>query len=244
MPSSGVVLAHLVYPLFSLPSAAEMEFLGTSFVAAPGILVTCWHCVESAVKAGSRICVMSVARTEPAFVVLRDIAQDANGADLATASVNVIPVGPMPRLSSPIVTPTDVCTWGYPLTRFERKTPDDPGTYRLEPRYLQGYVTRYFVHDAGRFGRARSYEMDMPAPAGLSGAPLVRVGSDEVVGVIYGTLDVARSEEAATVDPETGVRTPEVQRIVSFALAYHTLALAAVRGAATGGRSLSELMPA
>ena len=83
----------------------------------------------------------------------------------------------------------------------------------------------------------------MPAPDGLSGAPLIVRGSDAIVGVVYGTIDVARTEEVSAVDPETGARTPQVQRIVSFGLAHHTWALGELRGPATGGRPLADVMP-
>jgi len=242
MPSSTVFLGHLVLPLFALRGGEVVAFLGTSFVAAPGVLVTCWHCVEGAVQAGLKICVVAVQSPGLPLVAVRDVAQDASGADLATARVAVTPAGPLPRLGDPISTPTDVCTWGFPWTNLARRSLDDPGTYPLTPRYLKGYVTRYFTHEHGRFGLARSYEIDMPAPDGLSGAPLIPVGSDAVAGVIYSNLDVTRTEEAATVDAETGKRTPEVQRIVSFALAHHTWTLAELRGPATDGRPLRDLM--
>jgi hypothetical protein len=87
-----------------------------------------------------------------------------------------------------------------------------------------------------------SYELDMPAPEGLSGAPVVLHGTKAVVGVVYGHNDVALVEEHATVDDETGARSPEVLRIVSFGLAHHTHTLHELRGKATGGRPLKELV--
>jgi len=245
MTPSPVCLGHLSLPLFTLDDERGCGFLGTSFLAAPGVLATCWHCVEGPVRAGAKIGVVGVQSAGAPFFVLQDVAQDPSGADLATAAIprTLSPIGPTARLGNPIMAPTDVCTWGYPLTRFERRSAQGPGTYHLEPRYLQGYVTRYFVYDHGRFGRARSYELDMPAPDGLSGAPLIVRGSDVILGVIYGTIDVARTEEVSAVDPDTGARTPQLDRIVSFGLAHHTLPLAELRGPATGGRPLADLMP-
>jgi hypothetical protein len=65
-----------------------------------------------------------------------------------------------------------------------------------------------------------SWELSFAVPGGLSGAPLFLDGTLEVVGVVYGNNDVATIEESATVD-SSGVRSPEVQRIVSFGLAHH-----------------------
>ena len=45
-----------VLPLFSVKSTHEGEwleaFLGTGFVLAGKVFVTCWHCVKAAVEAG------------------------------------------------------------------------------------------------------------------------------------------------------------------------------------------------
>lgn len=80
----------------------------------------------------------------------------------------------------------------------------------------------------------------MPAPEGLSGAPLMTLAG-EVLGVVYGTVETASIAEWASVDEE-GKRTPEVQRIVSFAVAHHTDSLLSLSGAATSGRTLREYL--
>lgn len=41
---------------------------------------------------------------------------------------------------------------------------------------------------------------------------------------------------------EEGKRTPEAQRIVSFAVAHHTDSLLSLSGAATSGRTLREYL--
>ena len=67
--------------------------------------------------------------------------------------------------------------------------------FLLAGRYLQGYVTRSFAYEHQEFGRITSYELDMPAPTGLSGAPLLKVGTMEVYGVIYGSHSVETIEQ-------------------------------------------------
>jgi hypothetical protein len=51
----------------------------------------------------------------------------------------------------------------------------------------------YYQPPAGEL--IRSYELDMPAPAGLSGAPVVRIhrvrGAREVIGVVHASNGVA-----------------------------------------------------
>jgi hypothetical protein len=62
----------------------------------------------------------------------------------------------------------------------------------------------------------------------------------EVAGVIYGRSESGVIDEFASIDPETGERRPEVQRLVSFAAAHYPETLAALRGPATNERPLSE----
>jgi hypothetical protein len=49
-------------------------------------------------------------------------------------------------------------------------------------------------------------------------------------------------DEFAWVDPETGERTPEVQKIVSFGLASDLDTLLDARGVATGGAPLADYL--
>jgi hypothetical protein len=86
-----------------------------------------------------------------------------------------------------------------------------------------------------------SYELDMPAPEGLSGSPLLS-GDDMVIGVVYGNNEVATIDQFSSIDPTTGERQPEIQRVVSFALAYHTDALSNLTGKATHGVALKEYL--
>src|ERR1051325_11698370 len=108
MVISRLALGHIVLPLFTRDRVEGFDFLGTSFVAAPGVLVTCWHCVEAAVHAGKEIGVVAIQSAGLPFLPVRDVAQDANGSDLATARTTVAPVGHRPRLEVAIASPTDV----------------------------------------------------------------------------------------------------------------------------------------
>jgi hypothetical protein len=82
----------------------------------------------------------------------------------------------------------------------------------------------------------------MPAPGGLSGAPLLKKPSHEVVGVIYGDHDVGTIDQLARIDPATGERTPEVQRVVTFALAHFTETIKNLQGVATDSLPLAEYL--
>src|SRR5450759_189777 len=67
------------------------EFTGTGFLVGPGIFVTCWHCV-SASPEGTRFAALFQEGPENwRLEELSDIEKDANGRDLAIASVNAEP---------------------------------------------------------------------------------------------------------------------------------------------------------
>jgi hypothetical protein len=167
-----------------------------------------------------------------AALPLQDIHRDPGGSDLATAAIDLPETLGFELASEDPGAGTDVYSFGYPFTtRLE-----------VESRLLRGYITRGFRYDHPSLGDVLSYELDIPCPAGLSGAPVLRPGSRRLLGVVYGSNDVAMVESIASVD-EGGQKQPEVRRIVSFGLAHHLETLRALRGPATGNRPLADLLP-
>lgn len=207
-----------VVPIFTFGQRGGYElrdFRGTGFLAAPGVLLTCDHCVRDYRDDELFIAVVPDGDGyEP--VPMRDIRPHGASIDIAIASVDREPSSGL-RLSAELgpYHGVDVCTFGYPLTG--RTGADAP--FMLNARYLEGYTTRMFMHkdDKERYAPAKTIEIDMPAPAGLSGAPLIRRRSRDVVGIVTGAHDVSSIAELSTVDPETGERTAEIRRTVSFA---------------------------
>jgi hypothetical protein len=115
-------------------------------------------------------------------------------------------------------------------------------SFQLAGRYLQGYVTRGFINDQPGFKPTPTYELDMPTPEGLSGAPLFKLGTLDVVGIVYGSNDVGQIVEFASKDADTGELRPEVQRLQTFGLAHETVTLHGVQGSTTRDRRLGELV--
>lgn len=227
--------------------AQIVSFAGTGFrlAADPELLITCWHCVAND-KPGYGYAVALPEPGEPRrpyrMHPLLTVERDAYGSDLATARIFDAPAERKVelRLATRALTGgADVWSWGYPLTS-EHRSPSGEVSFTLHGRWLEGYVTRSFWYEHPGGERIAAYELDMPAPEGLSGAPLVKRPGTEVVGVIFGSHDVARIGEYSTVDPTTGERRPEVQRIFSFALAHYTSALTSLTGPATRGASLAD----
>jgi hypothetical protein len=214
--------------------------LGTAFLIAPGLAVTCWHVVADAVEQGKRIAVVGRSSDRKYHgVELEEIGRDEEGRDLASARVRLTPQQSWSLATTALSPGADVLTFGYPLTQEpnERRP-----TFSLESRYLEGYVTRTFYFDDPKFGRTPSYELDMRAPAGLSGAPLIRKGSREIVGVVFGRHGVETIETFGSRDPETGKREPDVVQVEHFALGHYTSTLLEHSSSATAGRTLQELL--
>jgi hypothetical protein len=218
-----------------------VSFEGTAFVVAPSVIVTCWHCVRRPLTERQAYAVGLGQMLYP----LTEVQQDPRGLDLAIARVD----GLVPSLGLRLAEDEDVLqgqevmAYGFPLGQVSRGV---HGAARpdVASRVLHGYITRRFVASLPGFISTLSLEIDMPAPAGLSGAPVIVRGRRPMLlgGVVYGANAVAQIEELAQSDPATGFRTPEVQRIVTFAAAHMPDSLRDLRGAATGGRRLADLL--
>lgn len=92
---------------------------------------------------------------------------------------------------------------------------------------LRGYVTRLLMDDRAGADPVRAYELDMPAPGGVSGSPLLRPDPFEVVGVVYGQHQISDGDRLVP---------------VVFGYAHHLSTLRGARAAATEDRPLAEYL--
>ena len=224
--------------------ATTRAVCGTGFMVPGAVFVTCWHCVSDALApheryvAGRRLPDGSYQALE-----LARLARDENGADLALARMPDV-YRPEPDLLSfpdwfgaaDVMDGTEVGTYGSTLPE---RGPDGKG-FVTHSRTLRGYITRHFLYDRPGWGPTPSYELDMPAPAGVSGAPLLLSNPTIVIGVVYGSHGAYSIEEEASIDPVTKEARPEVRKIVTFGLALDFAVLQAARGPATDGEPLGD----
>lgn len=216
-------LARVVLPVFIYDGSGNgqpIEFCGTGFIIARDVFVTCWHCVNRPLSEDQRYVAVTLDAEENTLpLVLENLERDAGGADLASATIHTeVPLELRLGDSAYILMGHDVWTFGYPYTEKERLGNGDIA-FTLNGRLLRGHVTRTFPFDHPEYGEVVSYELDIPAPLGLSGAPLILRGGYDVVGVIYYSHTVRAVAE---------LETP-----VSFSLAHVTPTLRALRGRAT-----------
>jgi hypothetical protein len=215
--------------------ATHVEFCGTGFVLPGHVLVTCWHCVNAVKGSGGAYLTVSDGR----WYRLEDIEQDHDGYDLATARVPIEPTFGHVLGEHEELLGTPVSSFGYPFSSVVRGDNGD-FAFKKEVRLLRGYIARGFLFDHISYRPTVSYELDMRVPSGLSGAPLIFEGTKEIIGVVYGVNKVSMIEEVASVDSETGEKSPEIHRIETFGLAHHTSTLRNIRGKATGGERLCD----
>jgi hypothetical protein len=236
--SKGILPIFIVQPG---PPEKLLDFCGTGFLIADGVLITCWHVLKAELPDGHHygVALKDGTETKSEVFYLANIQQDLNGSDLATANVNLNASIGLTLAKDDISLGADIWTFGYPLTDV-KSLREGHRFFQLNPRLMRGYMMRTFNNDHPEYRSVFSYELNIPAPQGISGAPLVKHDSTEVVGVIYGNNDVGVIEEFAHIDEKTGKRHPELQRIVSFGLAHHLNNLAALNGAATNDLPLSE----
>lgn len=163
--------------------------LGTAFALGSRVL-TCWHCIRGAIEEGLQVGLAPVnPETGVSVFVPIEFQRSGRGHDLA--------VGPI-TWNSPVRLTTltkneeglQVYSYGYPLTDTYLKPGADEPTYRLHRRILKGYVTRTTTFELPGFPEALMCELDMQAPPGMSGAPILRDtptgGTTELVGILKG----------------------------------------------------------
>jgi trypsin-like peptidase len=238
----GFELGNVILPVIVLdPDTLQIHAVcGTGFILAGQLFVTCWHCVMDSPRPGLRYAAALALKDDYRLVELKDLERDRNGTDLALARVpDEYPSEELILGGVEVHEGMDVGTYGYALPEVVPGHDKNGKTFVANPRTLRGYITRAFPHERPGWNPTPSYELDMPTPEGLSGAPLMATREPYVIGVIYGTYGAYMIEEMATVD-EAGVRRPEVRRMYTFGLALMLDALEAATAAATDGLTVRQ----
>src|SRR5712691_684101 len=189
--------------------------VGTAFTFGEGTMATCAHCVRSPLADseayGVAIKPSVYASSYEAVFELIDLAFDANGADIALARIGLRTEFRLCLAAAPFGWASDVVALGYPLPTA-RGTETPSPEFRTSARALKGSVVRIMSDDLT--GKSlQAYELDMPAPGGISGAPLLNPQSLEIGGIVYGS----------------GTEQVGDSPIYPFAKAYHLSVLALLR---------------
>lgn len=232
-----------ILPIFVITKTSPAKIIsneGTGFLIAPNLFITCWHCLRKPLEENQTYAVNREQKAE--LFPLFNIQQDRNNTDVATANVAMMPEAEFVLAEKDVYEGTDVHSFGYPLMDFELNPETGERFPAIDFRLLKGYITRNFWRDDSVFGRGNAYELDMPTPEGLSGSPLFRSGSREVIGIIFGQNEVALITSFARIDPETNEREPEIQKVYHFGLAHNTETVRNLNTDATRNLPLHEYL--
>ena len=226
-----------VLPIVKFRRAAEGQYdpiamVGSGFTFGENTLVTCWHCVAGELGDGEvyAVAYRSGGTDQQGYdsvSELTDLEQDANGHDLALATIGFALEPVLTLADEPAAWGEDVVASGYPLPLNTRDPSQGTALISTNACILKGYVTRLKPDDRPGLRLVRAYELDMPAPPGVSGSPLFRPRPLEVVGVVYGEQDI---EVAGS------------KRLITFSYAHHLSTLRDARGRATDNLPLGEFL--
>ena len=219
--------------------------VGTGFTFGEGTVVTCWHCVRGPLGKGEFYA--AVARTGGTdqqtydqWFRLDELEQDANGSDLALARIEATVSIGLHLAAGPAGWGDDVMACGYPLPLNTKDVETREPRINTNAMLFKGYVMRIRLSDFPGQPEGRVYELDMHAPPGMSGAPVLRAGSREVVGVVVDERGyVIETDELS--DNDRTITIP-LDRKLYFAYAHHLEVLSAAKGAATDGLPLAEFL--
>lgn len=217
-------ISRSILPIVTVIESNEVKtvsYRGTGFIIAPNTLVTSWSLVAENLGDERKYAVL--VKTDSGYTThfLTDIEQHPDGLDLAVAKVN-IGASHFLRVYGKEALPGDeVITYGYSLY------PEVNNSKKIAPsllsrRFLRGSITRVSYYNKPGFIKTYAYEVDIPMLYGFYGAPLILPNSNEVAGVIFGTIEISKAEELSR-DERVMVNMFEKGKAkITLGLAHHT----------------------
>ena len=245
MPSVAQIVAN-IFPIFTVNSGFPkriIEFRGTGFFVAPrGIFLTAQHVLDRnlAKDESFHIMVEEPYQSEKfSFYRVLDFERDTRGFDLAIGRADFNNSSRFILCKGKLTLGEPLYTYGFPLTEGERR-PDGLIEWKLNPRYFQGYLTRDLLYDHPGYKPTPSYELSFPAPVGLSGSPLLQLGTMSVAGVIYGNLESYTITDERQVDVHREQVVTETRKIIQFGLAHFHMTLLGIHSTLLDGKTLGD----
>jgi len=245
VPVSGI--ATRIFAIFVIrePSLSIIQFRGTGFFVGPnGLFLTAQHVVDKQLEVGESFSILARDPALNEFVAYRILSTEKHqgGFDLAIGTTEFKNTGWFPINHRNLPMGQSFYTYGFPLTERQRG-PEGYMHYTLNPRYFEGYMTREFMYEHPGYRETPTYELNFPAPEGLSGSPLLVPGSGAVAGVIYGNAESYTIADEREVVSGTEQLVTETRKVVQFGLAHVNPTLLDISSAATGGKTLGEWQP-
>lgn len=216
--SNSISLIDDILPIFvSYGDGNIISAQGTGFLISNYRLITCWHCIKNKLEENQKYVVAKKINNGYKLFPLGNIEQFKKN-DIGIASVGL--EQKIKLMFSTMVVPygTNVFTFGYPDIEKPNQYNDK---WLLKPRYFEGYIVRDFFHDYKEYGEASSFELNFPALEGISGAPLIEMHTNKVIGIIYSNYESITIKDSYEIERPEGKITKETCRIVNMGLSYH-----------------------
>jgi hypothetical protein len=223
MLTEGEILRSIL-PIVTVTESYEMKtvsYCGTGFMIAPNTLVTCWSSVCNTHGDENKYAVLVKTGSGYSIHFLVDIEQHPDGLDLAVSKIDT-GTSHYLRLYDKEILPGDtLVAYGYsPSLEQNMSGKISPSSFSL--RFLHGSITRLFYYSKPGVVQAYTYEIDIPMIYGIYGAPLILPNTDEVVGIIFGAIDMPIAGGLARDEGVIGNISDKENQRITLGLAYHT----------------------
>jgi len=187
--ASHLDIMRTVFPVVATTGGgrelARPDFFGTAFAVAPGVFMTASHVVTNALTRG-QLAIAGPSGHGPLGACSVDEYEIFTNCDVALLFCNAGGVTLLNTwLTNRVQTLTDLSSFGYPHAVSRA---DEIEHFEVVFRAYKGYVitTRGFERLPGK---PAVYEISVPYPEGMSGAPVLLAVKDQlaVAGVVVGT---------------------------------------------------------
>lgn len=206
--------------LFRKVEDNRLLYLGTcSLFRTPTVALTAAHCIDESWPAASLSVALPTAdRSHNVSSIRRHWTKDI--AILTLDEVNIIE---SPITDHAFWSPVDNWALGeaFMAPGFPTEATGDRGSELPTMRLLTGNFQRFFMYQPSSFAMYVAGEMSVPAPSGLSGAPLLRPSAPQMLlGMVTTNYDSYTVQDQVEEIDRDGVPTRyESRRIVSYGIA-------------------------
>lgn len=219
-------IEEFIVPIIAASLAQKprpLRLLGTAFfIGNARTFLTAWHVIDREIKSakerGEEVFLLSNSEKLRILSIL-DIRRANHNADTAVGTVNQDVKSTLSLCNERISFGRDVCAIGYPAHLFQNSP--DLKQFKAPLKFMKRHIYTdiwhtdvwpydYLDHAAGPVD---FLELSFPIPQGVSGSPLILLGTHTVVGVCVGTTKGLQFD--SVVEHEEGKQTTiyDVERI-------------------------------
>lgn len=219
----GINLNESIFPLYLFGKENGVitdikEYLGTGFYIPSVGIITCNHCINlKPEQQDKNKYAIGIPFQNPETLVREKVICLSDPLLFEEIDTAVYYGITLPNVSHPLSVPSEECV----MLGTHIWTVGFPGSDQLNlvQRTFQGYIQRHYKRNNDQY-----IEVNLHVPAGLSGSPIIEYGTNRVLGILQGAVDMGITEEFASID-ESGKKTPEILKIYTYGVAIDIFSL-------------------